>query len=382
VLLGVAGFFAWRSSQAVMLPDGISQEQYRDAERRLQKAYGDKPDRVQVLLLLGEEAVGKDQLETSLACFREIPTERPRYGLSARLQEAQVFVRLNRADDAEGSLRDYIARAGHDRTTPLEHFITAYKWLTYLLSVEVRIEDRKAELLDLHAAGLADVFDSKQLYFPHLLIWHSDTGRQPLVRFLEHDPENRQLRMALGRYQIYEGRLEEARACFEDLLGERPGDLRATAGLLECHFEAHDWAAFAAVAATLPELHENEPWLLMRMRAELALHEERWEDALRFFEQLQKVDAANPHAQMGLAKAYGELGQAERREAALRRSMVLSRIRVALHNVTESDAEAARKLAGDCDGIGFREAAETFRRQALRIEQRPPVQNSAPALQL
>jgi tetratricopeptide (TPR) repeat protein len=369
--LGGTAYIAWRSSQALPLPDGVSDEEYHDAERKFEKGYRRTADHYDILSLLGEKAVGDGRLSTSLACFREIPSEHSLYGLSARLQEAQILSRLNRAREAEAGFREYLARTHGQPAPPREHLLTAYKRLTYLLSVELRFEERKAVLLEQHAAGLADVFDSKQLYFPHLLIWHSQTGRKPLGKFLEQDPQNRQLRTASGRYQTYEGLLKEARSSFEEVLREEPTDAQATAGLLECYFEGSDWAAFAKVVGSLGEPRENEPWLLTRMRGEFALHERRWEDAVSSFERLLKVDPANPWSHMGLARAYGELGRAEAREAEQGRSLVIARMRVALANVTERDPEESRKLASDCEQIGFPEAAETFREHALRIEGRP-----------
>lgn len=356
----------WYLSRDAALPVGISQDEYSDAERRFQEKYGRQPGRLDVLSLLGELAVRESRLTTAAACFREIPTDDPKYGLPARLQEGHVLARLKRAGEAERSLREFLAHASNT-WVHRNDVVAAYKWLGYLLSVELRFEERKALLAEMHARGLADVHDSTQYYFPHLLIWHSSSGREPLAEFLKQDPQNPLLRVALARYRTFEGRLDEARALLQDLHRENPDDLYCAAALLECHFERNDWDAFAGVIRKLPERGEGEPWLLTRMRGEFALDEGRWEDAARYFKRVQSVDPANPWAQMGLAEAYAKLERPEARQEALRRSLVLARIRSKLGNVTERDPAGSLELAAACDEIGLREAAEVFRRHAARI---------------
>lgn len=369
IAAGCAALGAWSLLHGTDLPEGVSPEEYAAAERQFREKYGVAPDRLDVLSLAGELAWREERLETAAACFREIPSDDRKYGPSARLQQAQVLVKLKRADEAERNFREFLALSAKSSATPRAHIVTAYKWLTYLLSVELRFEERKDVLAEMHARGLADVYDSKQLYFPHLLIWHTSSGSRPVAEFLEEDPENPRLRIAMARYLTFEGKLDESRAILEQLRRERPKDPACAAALLECFFEGNDWEQFTAVAGSLPEYTASEPWLLTWMRGEFALHQERWQDAATHFERVLQSDPTNSSCNMGLARAGAELGRDEAHQEALRRSLVLSRIRANLGNTTEHNPEAALELASECDQLGLQDAAETFRRHARRIEQ-------------
>lgn len=350
------------------MPAGITHARYTAAADQLQARYGRRPTRLEVLSLLAELAVQDEELATAAACFQQIPSTHPAFGRSARLQEGQILLRLNRARDAERSLREFLRLAAANPSTATEHVIVARNWLLYLLSVELRLEERKTLLAEIHAQGLADVFDSKQLYFPHLLLWHSSSGRHRLAQWLTEDPSDPQLRLAEGRYLIMEGRLAEARRWLSDLVEEHPGDRACAAALLECCFEQNDWDAFVERAQSLPAPAPDDPWLLTHMRAQWALREKRWDDAVAHFQQLLEADPANPWCPMGLAQAYAGLQQPHLQEAARQRALKLARIRQQLVTVKEDAPNASRKLSAECDELGLTDAAETFRRHAVRIE--------------
>lgn len=367
IALGCLVSTVWYFSRPVDLPEGVTQKEYNAAKLRFQKMYRKRPSRIAALSLVGEMAINDGRLKTAAACFYEIPSEDSQYGPSARLQEAQVLVRLNRAIEAERNFRKYLSLASRNPSSRSEHIATAYQWLIFILSVEFRFEDRKVLLAEVHAQGMAGVWESKLMYFPHLLIWHTPKGRQRLTDFFKEDPQNRQLQVAEGRYLTGEGKLEEAEAFLEELHEGRPDDLHCAAALLECLFEKNYWTSFIKVVESLPEYDSREPWLLTQMRGQLALHEERWEDAVRQFEHLLGKDPSNPRGHMSLARAYAELQRLDDRDKILKRSLVIANIRAGLGNVNENDDTASLKLASSCEEIGLREAAEAFRKHALRI---------------
>lgn len=362
--LAVLAGIAWFVAKPSRLPEGVSRDDYDAAARKFREVYGRSPGRLDVLSLAGELAVGDGRLETAAACFSEIPDADRRYGPSARLQGGQVLLKLNRAAEAEANFREFLSLASHRPSLAREHVAGARRLLSYVLSVEIRLEERRPVLAEMHADGQADVFHSKQLYFPHLLIWHSTTGRRRLPDWLDEDPANPRLREAEGRYLTAEGRLDEARAWLDDLHSEVPESLTCAAALLECLFESNDWENFSGLARSLPDYTPGQPWLLTRMRGELALHTKDWPAAVRHFESLLADDPANPWCQMGLARAYAALDRPGDRDRAQRRALVLSRIRVHLLNVEDDDPGPLLVLAGLCDEIGFEAAAETFRRHA------------------
>ena len=367
VLLAGLGLVVWWRLRPAEHPQGVSAEDYKTAERKFLALYRRKPDRGDVLSLAAELAVQEGRLPTAVACFHAIPSTTRRYGLAARLQEGQVLLQLNRARDAEQNFQELLARAD-DMTVQEDQVIAAAKRLGYILSVELRFEERRALLAQVHARGQADLFDSKQYFFPSLLIWHSSTGRHRLTEFLEQDPENSLLITARGRYLTAEGRLTEARELLDEQRRQGSDDLRCTAALLECLFETSVWPGFIELAETLPAYEIGESWLLTRMRGEFDLYERRWENAARHFELVLEKDPADPACHMGLARAYAELQRPHDRDEIQRRALILARIRVNLVNVNDGDYDAVVELAGACEKIGFSEAAQTFGQHALRIE--------------
>lgn len=349
------------------LPEGISASEFERAERLFFKTYGKRPHRRDVFSYLGELSAEERDWNTALVCFRQIPSDDPKYGRSARLQEAEILLDLNRASQAEERLREFLALALREPRPSPGSLRAAYERLAYILSVELRFEDRKPILAEMHALGIANVNESKQYYFPNLLIWRSSTGRHRLREFLAEEPAHWPLHVAQGRYLTAEGKLDEARSLLETLCAREPENLEAASALLECCYEAGDQSSLAKVLDSLPPSEADEPWLLVRMRGELALATQRFQDAISHFQSVLESDPANPECHMGLAKAYEALRQTDKRDETLRHSEVLARIRVFLSNVTEEDAKACLELAAMCEEIELREAAQTYRKHAERI---------------
>lgn len=364
VLAGVA-LAVWYACWPILLPQAISREEYRHAARRFRELYRRAPSHLDVCSLAGELATSENRFTAALACFGEIASDHPRYGASARLQEGQIWLRLNQAASAEQSLREFL-RISESQQVSSDYLIIAYKRLVYILSVELRFEDRQPLLEEMHALGLADVFDSKQFHFPNLLIWNSPAGRHRLQQFQQQDPENFKLRVVQGRYLTADGKLTEAQRLLEELHRRKPADVNCLAALLECCFEQNAWTRFTELARTWPNYQSAEPWLLTRLRGEFANHNRNWSEAILQFERVQKVDPANPWSQMGLARAYAELGRQETRDTALQRSLILSKIRVDLMTVKENQSQAALEVAKLCQQAGLSDAAQTFRQHAAR----------------
>lgn len=360
----IAGVCWWY--RPAPLPPGITQRDFDMASRRFQTLYSRRPDANDILSMAGELAVAEERFAAAAACFHQIPRDHPRYGPSARFQEAQVRLRLNQAAAAEQNFRDYL---GLKNPGQADAVALARKWLMYILSVELRFEDRQRELAAIHAAGTPDLGDSKQYFFPNLLIWNSATGRQRLAEFIEVDPGDFNLRLAKGRYLTGAGQLDDANVLLQELYRQHPESPACAAALLECLFERNDWKEFAATAGKIPSQRTEEPWLLVRMRGEFALSEQRWDDAIRNFLHLAELEPANPWSSMGLAKAYGMQGRLKERDSALARALVLSRIRVSLSNVREDNVAGVRNLANECRQIELLRAAEAFDRHAQRIVQ-------------
>ena len=151
------------------IPEGLHEREYRLAANRFQNQFKRTPTHVEILMTAGELSVNRDP-EASLAAFRAVPGDHPEFGSSARLQEGQILVRLNRAEAAEKAFLEFLSLAEGNSETPAAHLLTAWKWLAFIYTVELRLDERHRILDRIHESGLQDIGDSKQLCCPRLLI--------------------------------------------------------------------------------------------------------------------------------------------------------------------------------------------------------------------
>ncbi|MFP6765734.1 MAG: tetratricopeptide repeat protein, partial [Planctomycetaceae bacterium] len=306
VTLAAAGAAVWLSQEPA-LPQGISSAEYQTAAEQFRDRYGREPDRLDVLSFAAELAVVDGRIQDAIACFSVIPSSDSRYGLSSRLQEGHLLLDLNRAADAEAAFRKYLSLAASTpNVTPLNIY-AARRRLAFILSVELRFEDRQALLRSAHESGIVDVFDSKQFFFPHLLIWNSTTGRLRLAEFLKVDPDNRDLRLAQARYLTSLGQTAEAQSQLKLLLKRKPDDLPAIAALLESYYETGDSENLQQLLRDSPAYRIAEPWLLTRMRGHSAMEQQNWELAVTRFAEVLAADRTNPWAQSAIARACEKL---------------------------------------------------------------------------
>ncbi|MFM7057614.1 MAG: tetratricopeptide repeat protein [Planctomycetota bacterium] len=371
LLSGGALFWLLTGLTAPALPAGITADQYKRAAADWKGLFRTRPTHADTLMLLAETSLKRKQLPAAVACFTAIESSHPRYGQSARLQEAQVFLKLNQAAAAERSFRTFLslAAAGPGDTDP-EQLAAARRWLAWLMAVQLRFEDRVEWLDQLLQAGQADVYDAKQRFFPTLLIWASSLGSTRLREFVEEDPHNLVLRIAAARYETADGRPDAAVTALRRIHQQHPENLQVLAALLEAHFELHQLDEFSALNAAAPPFQPAEPWLLTRMRAEAAMHQQRWTDAEKLFRSVLDHDPANPACTMGLAASLAGQGRTVERETVQNRSLVLSRIRVQLSEVRPDAPAAARRLADEARSLGMIAAADAL----LKLAENMPLQ--------
>jgi thioredoxin-like negative regulator of GroEL len=364
------------------LPAGVTESEFGQAEQWLRDNYpGQAVTRDAVLLILADQLAKSGKQAQAIECFRSIPTTLPRLGLTARIEQAKLLIELNQAEEAEAVLREFLDAARVAQQLQPEQVLEAFKWLTFILSVEIRQEDRRVVLQEQHEIGLADPLDSKQLFFPNLLILNSPAGRKRIAAFLEKDPDNLKLQVASARYRSLEGKFAEAIEQLEALRAKHSQDLVVAAALAEAYFEAAEAEKLDRLISDLPAVDSAEPWLLTRMRGEHALEQGNWQAALDCFNRVLETDPANAPAQMGSAKALAQLGDDPKHQQALKRSGLLAEIRVNLSSV-QADAQAAcLLLAEKCRQIDMIPAAAAFENHAKLIGQQSPPSaqpNSAP----
>lgn len=367
--LPVAGEIAAGESLEGM-PSALRPADLVQARKMFQSLYpGTAPDRLDLLSVAGELALAENEYARAVACFQEIPTSHLRYGLAARLLEGTVRIDLHQAAAAEASLREYLIAVRKQEQFKINDVIGAYKWLNYLLSVELRLDERAEFLGELHRIGLADILDSKQLFFPNLLILNSPAGRKRIEEFLQQDPENLRLRIAKVRYQTLAGEFEQAIAQGEQLLRQEPTNREVLGVLLEALFEGAAEDRFREIATQLPPPAADDPSLLTRFRGEYALMEGKFEDAITRFQEVLARDPAHAPVQMSLATALQQAGRRDEHAQALKRASILAEIRVNLNNVQNDAVAATEDLVEKCQGIDYPLAASVFQSHAKVIAQ-------------
>ncbi|MBI1311749.1 hypothetical protein GC176_10695 [bacterium] len=370
MVVGLAGVVLTRG-RGNAFPAGISEADIAQAQRQFRETFGIDPDYADTLAMLGKLLDKDDRLQIAVSCYEAIPVTHPRFGLAARLQAGVSLGRLNRAAAAENAFREYLDLTAGRRDGVAEGRVTAREWLTYLLSVELRFEERQAIHAASHIEGLADLNDSKQYFFPYLLLYRTTRGASQLREFLWVDPDNPQLQIALGRYLTGEGRPDLAERLLRDLCTRLPGNLRCIAALLECLYEQDDWSEFSPVIADVPDFDSSEPWLLTEMRGQFALQEQRWDDARREFQRLLAVVPTHSACQMGLVTALRHLDDETALHEAEEKSLALARIRVNLPRVKIGHPAEILKFAEQCDQIGLTDAAAVFRSYARQNAESP-----------
>ncbi len=369
--LAFTGYSAARHFAAPRdLPPGVTAVRYARAARAFEIEFGRKPDQADTLRWLGEWAAGERDLPTALACFERISSDHARQGHTARYQQGQVLLNLDRAAAAESQLREFLEL---ERQAPQEtaaHRVDARQRLRYLLEVQLRLEERRELLGEMIERNEGDAFDDMTFCFPTLLRWHGENAAAKLNDFLKKDPANLNLRVARARYLTAQGRLDDAQAILEECCAGQPGHLPAWAALLDCLRERNQWAAMAEVVDRLPAAADGEPWLLSRLRGHVANDQKCYSDAIAHFERVLKADPACAECYLGIASACALLNEGKRRSQALRVAIVLARIQNRLGAV-EADLTSPEmfvEIAEMCANIDLIAQARIMARRALILQ--------------
>lgn len=351
---------AWPDATAQPLPEGVSAEDYERAVQDWRGIFRTEPAYHDVVMLLAETALRRRQHELAVSCFAEIPSDHERYGASARLQEGQVLITLNDAVAAEQSLQEYLQLA-REQSLPEADQAVALRWLTWLMAVQLRFEERVPHLQRLIDLNQASIYDAKQRFFPTLLIWASALGRSRLQEFIAQTPGNLSLQIAQARYLTAAGELQDARAQLQLLREQHPQNPTVLMASLELLYEAGADEGFEQICTQLPPWEATEPWLLTRLRGEYHLRKQNWETASLRFQHVLQQDPADPASTMGLIRCLENSQQtpqeAERLKQLRNRSLLLSRMRVQMSEANAESPDAVLALAAHCRELEMSEAA-------------------------
>lgn len=138
---------------------------------------------------------------------------------------------------------------------------------------------------------------------------------QPLEEWLERDPRDVAVRLALAESHQSGGRLDDAAAEFERVLATAPRDPIALNNLAWVYHEKRDGRAIETarrafdLAPAVPEIADTYGWLLVESGDV--------ERGLPLLENAARVKGGDPDIQYHLAAAYARSGQSDRAEALL-----------------------------------------------------------------
>lgn len=323
-LMATVGF--WLFPSRISLPSGVSEKEYLLAKEAFEAKYGRRASRVDILSWLAEWFLSQQRFPEAIHCFAEIPTSHPEYGHMARYQQGRTLLSLHLAVDAERQFRELISAESESPQIKPRYLVDARQRLRHILEVELRFEERKELLRETVSRDEADFFEVVAYCFPSHLRWNGPEAIKWLEEFHAADKSDPRINVALGRYRIGQGKLDEARDLLEFAVSNHSNDRVAVAALIACLRESDDQAELARRVASLPPLAADDPWLLLIQRGQFANDHNRSNEAIAAFEALLKQDPTSSEAWAGLSQAYLISNDVERRKRALLMSSVLGRI--------------------------------------------------------
>ncbi|MBW3596599.1 MAG: tetratricopeptide repeat protein [Planctomycetes bacterium] len=352
----------WRSSDPRIagLPEGVAVEDYRRASDLYALATGNRADRTDVLMQLAQQAVKRGDWTAARNCLAEIPADHPRHGHFARYQAGALARRLKRYESAERAFSDFLRLEQQRRQCDRALAEDARRWLSDLLLIQLRFEERQALLRQSIARGEASVFGVLDYCFPSLIRWRNPEASALVQQCLKQDGGNHHLKVAWGRHLTANGRYEEAEAILKECCRRQPQSLRASAALVECLYERGDWSLFESRIRDLPPARPSEPWLLTRLRGECHFRNGELDEAARSFQQILEANPTDPRSHARLAHCYRQMKEGGGESGESSRPAILGRIQSRLAWVLRApeNPQPLLEIAEMCIDGGFAEQAE------------------------
>lgn len=354
----------WVRSNSVQLPPGVTELAYSRAARESRIALGRQPEPVDVFHRMGMRSFDIQDWPLADACLARIPENHPRYGQSAAFARAQALLELGRLNASETLIRKFLEREGKTPSPAVtsEDRVRAKHFLSLILSIELRFEERDGQLWDLISRDEADLFDTLAACFPTLMQWSNSESARRIEDASQIDPENIDLQSTLALYRMAQGRIDEARSMAAECLRQQPEDPRVRATWLAVVFEMGDWETLSRAVAVFGPAKPSEPWLLLRVRGQAALHDGKFQEAAECFRYVLAHDPANAESHLGLARAYQALKQPAEQQRHLAAAEALARIqnRLGWANAQDPSPEALGQIASLCFDIGLSKQCRTI----------------------
>jgi len=350
------------------IAETLTPEMLSAAQQQFESTYKRKADKYDTLSWLGELAGRAGRLRHAITAFSRIPSSHPRYGHSARYQQAQYLMKLNRVRDAEENLHEFLQLESENQQMKAAHTESALWQLNYLYGIELRLKRRHKVLAVIHRMGKARIEESLGYCYPSLHRWNGSDAVTAVEEFLKVDPGDFYLRLALGRYRTMRGRIEDAWKILQECYTEQPDNLQLAGARAECLVEQDDMQAVDKLLAELPAVAATDPLLLLNIRGRYYHRQEQYKTAIECFEYAIKTDPSNAEAYLGLARAYSALKQTAKQKETLHITRGLARIQNRIGGAQEdvSTAAALQEIIEISFDIGLEQEARIMLETAIR----------------
>ncbi|MBS0203530.1 MAG: tetratricopeptide repeat protein [Planctomycetes bacterium] len=313
------------------LPPGVTAAHYERVSQRLKRLTRQIPERDDILFRLGTDLAAEQKWETAAEVFGRVQPF-SQNGRNARFLYAQSVLQLDRLKESERFFHEFLGKGPGAGQKPWNAAASdadrmqAIHYLSYLLAVELRFDERRELLRELVREGNADLFDTLALHFQSLMEWNNTHGVERLERACAVSPGDWQLQTALAQYRIAQGKLDEAWQMLRNCHEQSPLDLAITAACLTCLEERDDWIEYRRLIAGLPEMNDSEPVVLLRHRGQLAARGGQYPDAIACYRRALRRDPSDVATRLGLARVWQLSEQSELRGQELAAIQSLVRI--------------------------------------------------------
>jgi len=372
VLLGSAvwAIVAWNHWSSVRLPNGVTSNDYARVARELKLAQRREPQEAEVFFRLGTDLLDERDWPTACACFAAIPEGHRRYGPGAVFMRAQALFQMDRLPESEELFRHFLDREDQSPSVwvTADDRIVAKHFISLILALELRFEERRTFMWEMIEQHEADLFDTLAGCYPTLMEWYTKAGARHLEDATRADPRNVDLRAVLSLYRLGEGRVEEALLLVTACRKEAPDDRRVLAAWLACQYETADWDGLARSIAELPPPRDDDPWLLLRSRGQAHLRQGENLAAAECFQRVLARDPANAESHLGMARVCRQMDQPKEHERHLAAAQALARIQnrmgwAAARNVSPAPLAEIAELSWS---IGLRKECRAVAEAGLR----------------
>ncbi|MGE3820089.1 MAG: tetratricopeptide repeat protein [Isosphaeraceae bacterium] len=336
LVLTLIALNAWWAYDARPLPDRrtlaglVNAGKTEEAESALRAWVRRSPHDAEIRVTLARLLAGREDYRGCAEQLRAVPFWSPRKP-EALYREAQTWLRIDRARDAEAALRAYTR---DDPNHPVEkpHLLDAQIELINLLTLENRWEQAREVIWRAHDQVNPQSREEFLVMSLRTILERSSprASVETLRRYLAADPEDDAARLALAVALDELGRRSEADGLLAECLRRRPSDRDVWVARLEILHGRGDLDALGAALHEAPSTLNED---LAGYRAQFLTHQGRLEEAATAYTLAIPRRPGDADLLYRYALVAHRLGRVEEERAATQKHKVWRLAREALPDV-------------------------------------------------